>query len=319
MRTFSLKVKKELCSNLSNKYNNILSEIVGIIISRAQFNFNNMSFNISLDNEYVINYIESIFLSNFLKYSFEIIKEQSTLSDNCSLVVMGNNMHKFLSDIGIILENNKKIKFDKTNEIRTLDFKSFIKGVFICCGSVINPEKRYHLEFVIQNLEFGNYLVKLLAYYGFAGKLIKRKYKYVVYMKESDKICEFLNVLGANDGVLDFERVRVNREYSNNKNRIKNCIEANEDKLIIASVNQVRYILFIDNKIGINKLSKKLREIAKLRLENKEISLKDLGMLLDPPLGKSGVLHRLKKIEKIAKELGFLNYFNSPSYEDTIK
>lgn len=317
MITFSSKIKKEICDNFINNYNNVLSETIGIIISKAQFNFNNMSFSISLDNENVINYIEGIFLNNFFKYSFKIFRERNLLKNNYILVVMGNNIYKFLSDIGIVLGKEKNLKFYDSIGVKSLDFKSFIKGVFICCGSITNPEKRYHLEFVIQNFKFSNYLVNLLNYYGFGSKLIRRKYSYVVYIKESDKICELLNVLGANDGVLDFESIRVSKEYSNNKNRIKNCIEANEDKLIIASVNQVRYILFVDSKLGINKLPKKLREIAKLRLENKEMSLKDLGMLLDPPLGKSGVLHRLKKIEKIAKELDFSNHFNNYLYEDS--
>lgn len=305
MITFSSKVKKEICKKIPQKYNDILSEVVGIIESKAQFNVDNVSFSISLDNEDVIKYIECIFLNSFSKYSFKTFIDESVLKYNYILVIIGKSMHKFLLDIGIVLKNEKLLGFDNSNRIKDFDFKSFMRGVFICCGSIINPEKRYHLEFVIQNLEFSNYLIKLLNYHGFGSKLIKRKYRYVVYMKEADKICEFLNVLGANDAVLDFERVRVNKEYSNNKNRIKNCIEANEDKLIIAAVNQVRYILFIDNKIGLNKLPKKLREIAKLRLENKEMSLRDLGMLLNPPLGKSGVLHRLRKIEKIAKDLDF--------------
>lgn len=305
MITFSMKVKREVCENLSDN-NNVLSEVVGIVKSRAEINVDSngkFSFNISMDNEDVINYIRNIFLNNFLKYSLRIYIEQCRLKNSYSLKVVGDKIHHLLVDLGIINKYEDFIKFDNDIELKVFDFKSFMRGVFISCGSIANPEKSYHLEFVLQDLDFSNYLVKFLNFHGFASKLIKRRYCYVIYMKEADKICEFLNILGANDRVLDFESIRVIKEYSNNKNRIKNCIEANEDKLIIASVKQVRCILLIKNCIGLNKLPEKLREIAELRLKNKEMSLKDLGMLLKPPLGKSGVLHRLKKIEKIAKEL----------------
>ncbi len=103
--------------------------------------------------------------------------------------------------------------------------------------------------------------------------------------------------------VLEFENIRVLKEYTNNKNRLKNCIQANEDKSIIASVKQVRAIMYIDKYIGLDKLSSKLKEIAMVRLKYKEAPLGELGKYLNPPIGKSGVLHRLKKIEKIASEL----------------
>lgn len=305
MITFSMKVKREICEKLFVN-NDVLSEVVGIVKSRAEISIDSnekFSFNISMDNEDVIKYIKSIFLSNFLKYSLRICVERCRLKNSYSLNVMGDKIYNLLVDLGIINKGRDFIKFDNDIEFKSFDFKSFMRGVFISCGSIANPERSYHLEFILQDLDFSNYLVKFLNFHGFASKLIKRRYCYVIYMKEADKICEFLNILGANDRVLDFESIRVSKEYSNNKNRIKNCIEANEDKLIIASVKQVRCILFIENRIGLNKLPEKLREIAKLRLENKEMSLKDLGMLLKPPLGKSGVLHRLKKIEKIAREL----------------
>ena len=145
--------------------------------------------------------------------------------------------------------------------------------------------------------------MRCLNHYNLNSKMIKRKKCYTVYIKESVNISKLFSIIEAYNGVLKFEDVRVKKEYSNNKNRIKNCIEANEDKLIIASVRHVRAIMIIDDAIGIDKLPKNLREVAKVRLKYKEMPLKDLGKFLSPPIGKSGVSHRLRKIEQIAEKL----------------
>lgn len=296
--TFSFKLKNEICEKTPSNYKKALSEIIGIIKFKSEFDTKdseNMSFRILFDNEKIANYIESIFLKYFIqRYCMNITKEAYLYKNSIYILnVFGGNIKEFLESIGALSE---EIDYD-------INFKSFVKGVFLGCGSVSDPSKRYHLEFVIHNLEFANFLNKTLNNNELNSKILKRKGSYVVYIKEADKICELLSVMGSNRGVLEFQNIKVNKEYSNNKNRLANCIEANEDKLIIASVKQVRAIMLIDEKMGLSKLPKKLREIAQLRLDNKEISIKDLGMLLKPPLGKSGVLHRFKKIEKIANEL----------------
>lgn len=308
--TFSFKVKNEICESIPLSYKKALSEIIGIIKFKSEFNFediNNINFRILLDSSKIIDYVEKIFLKYFNdKYSLKLVKEVYLFKNSIYILkVFGGNIVEFLLDAGIIKFEKFKVVLNDNIRCSNINVKSFIKGIFIGCGSLSNPLKRYHLEFVIHSVDFAKFFNNFLNDSDLNSNILKRKGYYVVYIKEADKICEFLSIVGSNNGVLEFQDIRVNKEYSNNKNRLSNCIEANEDKLIIASVKQVRAIMYIDEKMGLKKLPKKLREIAELRLNNKEISIKDLGMLLNPPLGKSGVLHRFKKIEKIANELKF--------------
>ncbi|HJC99538.1 DNA-binding protein WhiA [Candidatus Arthromitus sp. SFB-turkey] len=306
--TFSFGIKKELCSNFPKTYEKALSEVIGIIKVMGIFDLsdvNKVSFKISSENKNIIDYVQNMFLEYFSnKFIFNIERiECFSKINNYILKINSKFMVDFFKEIDIFNLNSDSISVNDKFDYDFIEYKSFIKGVFIGCGSMSNPEKGYHLEFVIQNLNFSIYFRDFLNYHGFNSKIIKRKIYYVVYIKEADNISKILGTIGACNAVLDFENIRVKKEYSNNKNRLRNCIEANEDKLIITSVRQVRAIMFIDDKIGLDKLPKNLKEIAEIRLKYKEMSLKDLGMFLKPPLGKSGVLHRLRKIEKIAEDL----------------
>ncbi len=305
--TFSFGVKKELCEIFPKSYKEALSEISGIIRVMGTFvikSRHEINFKISTENEVLIRYIEKIMTKYFsIKFKLDINRSEYFSKVNIySLVMCGEYVYEFLEVLGIINLEGSSISLN--NEFSYLSSrKSFIKGLFLGCGSMSNPEKGYHLEFVTQNLSFGEYLVKCLNYYNLNSKIIKRKFYYIVYIKESENISNILNLIGAHKSLLEFENIRVVKEYSNNKNRIRNCIEANEDKLIITSVRQVRAIMLIEEKLGFKELPKNLREIAEVRLKYKEMSLKDLGKFLSPPIGKSGVSHRLKKIEEIAKNL----------------
>lgn len=268
--TFSLGVKEELYLKFPDQYEKALSELKGILFSMGNTSTKDKKIKLITDNKENLKYIE--------------------------------RLNDFLGDIGK-LEGNELIIFKDIINKENILSKSFIKGVFIGCGSISNPEKRYHLEFVYQNKVDAQFLSKFLNNFNLNSKIVKRKNYYVVYIKESDNISKILNMMGAHDSLLKFEDIRVNKEYSNNKNRIRNCFEANEDRSIITAVRQVRAIMIIEEKIGLEKLPKALREIAEIRMEHKELPLKDLGRFLKNPIGKSGVSHRLKKIEKIAEEL----------------
>lgn len=305
--TFSFNVKKELCQIFPKSYEEAVSEISGIMRVMGTFvikSKNEVSFKISTENEILIKYIEKVLLEYFsVKFMLNIEKNEYFSKVNIyNLVIFGEYAYEFLEVLGIINLRDNLINISEKFYNLSSE-KSFIKGLFLGCGSMSNPEKGYHLEFVLQNSNFGEYLVELLNSYDLNSKMIKRKFYYIVYIKESENISNILNIMGAHKALLEFENIRVTKDYSNNKNRIRNCIEANEDKLIITSVRQVRAIMLIEEKMGFNKLPKNLREIAEVRLKYKEMPLKDLGKFLNPPIGKSGVSHRLRKIEEIAKKL----------------
>jgi len=170
-------------------------------------------------------------------------------------------------------------------------------------GSISNPEKSYHAEFVSNKEVQSKVLQELLEDYGIKGKNIRRKNSYVTYIKESEQISDLLALMGANNGVLDFENIRAVKETRNQINRVINCETANLDKIVYTSMRQINSIKILKKYKVIDELPDNLRELAYLRLKHSNASLKELGKMLNPPLGKSGVNHRLKKIEKIAEEL----------------
>ncbi len=181
--------------------------------------------------------------------------------------------------------------------------KAYLRGVFLGAGTISDPEKAYHLEIVCNSEILSNDVKKLINSFGLHSKSVVRKNSYVVYLKEAEQIIDFLNILGAHGQLLDFENVRIIKEMRNKTNRINNCDSANLDKTINASIRQVENIKLIDRTRGISSLPEKLQEAARLRLENPEASLLELSQMMDPPIGKSGINHRFKKIEEIAEKI----------------
>ena len=181
--------------------------------------------------------------------------------------------------------------------------KAFLRGAFLGGGSISDPEKNYHMEFVASNEEFAESLMNLINSLGFNSKIVCRKNSYVVYLKESEQISDLLSHIGAFQALLSLQNTKILKQMRNNVNRIVNCETANLSKTVNAAVRQVENIKLIQQKIGISKLPANLQQIALLRVENEDLTLKELGELLDPPISKSGVNHRLKKIEDIANEL----------------
>ena len=182
--------------------------------------------------------------------------------------------------------------------------KAYLRGVFMGAGTMSNPEKNYDLEFVVGSETMATDLRKLInSFVDLSCKSIKRGKRYVVYMKKADYISDILAIMGASNQVFAMEEIRIKKAMVNSAKRSVNCDNANMDKTIEASVRQTAAIRKIDEKIGINALPEKLREVARLRLENPDISITALGELCNPPLKKSGINNRMKKIEETAAKL----------------
>ncbi len=181
--------------------------------------------------------------------------------------------------------------------------KSFIKGAFLMSGSVNNPEKNYHLEFVTHRFNITNDFTKILSDMDLEPKSIIRKSNYVLYFKSSEMISDVLTVIGAVNAVWDIQNIKIVKEIRNNSNRVYNFEDANMNKTIDASTKQRMSIEKIRDAGKMDDLPPTLKEIALLRLENSECSLKELGEMLTPPISKSGVNHRLRKLQEIAERL----------------
>lgn len=181
--------------------------------------------------------------------------------------------------------------------------KAYLRGIFLGGGTISNPERGYHLELVCNSEFLANDVKRLINGFGLHAKITLRKKYYIVYLKESEQITDFLNILGAHTQLLDFENIRIVKEMRNKTNRIVNCESANLDKTVNAAAKQIADIELIRDTRGLSILSEKLFSVAQLRLENPEASLSELAELMQPPLKKSGINHRLKKIEELADKL----------------
>lgn len=181
--------------------------------------------------------------------------------------------------------------------------RAFIRGAFLSAGSMSDPEKSYHLEFVCSEQQKAEHLREIVNSFGMDAKIVLRKKSYVVYLKEGSQIVDMLNIMEAHVALMNLENVRILKEMRNSVNRQVNCETANINKTVSAAVKQVEDINYIKSVRGLDSLSDNLREIALLRLEYPEAALKELGTYLEPPVGKSGVNHRLRKLCEIAEDL----------------
>ncbi len=178
-----------------------------------------------------------------------------------------------------------------------------VREAFIKSGSISDPNKKYHLQILFKEEDKAKELKNILENFNIYSKIIKKDKNYMLYIKDGEEISNFLALIGANSSVIKFEEIRVLRDARNNINRLVNCETANLNKTINAAVEQMEAIKLIKKKNMFNKLPDNLKEIANLRIENPDATLIELGNMLNKPISKSGVNHRLKKILQIAKEI----------------
>jgi hypothetical protein len=195
-------------------------------------------------------------------------------------------------------------KCGKPNYPKKSLYPQMISGMFLSCGSISDPNKGYHMEFVLPNLDICNKLgLLLLEQYELLAKHVERKGHQVLYFKESEHIIDMITLMGAMLSSFDLMNVKIYKDMRNKINREVNCVNANIEKSIRAAERQIADIEFIDEKIGIGSLPENLQEIAMLRYENPDYNLNDLGAALNPPISRSGANHRLQKIAQIAQQL----------------
>ena len=181
--------------------------------------------------------------------------------------------------------------------------RAFIRGAFLAAGSISDPNKSYHYEIVCEYEEDAVQMQELLKFFNLDAKIIQRKRNYVTYIKEGNNITDVLNIMGAFVSQMNLYNVMILKGMRNDVNRKVNCETANLNKTIEAAVKQIRDIEYVRDTVGLESLSDGLREVAEIRLKNPDMKLKDIGELLNPPVGKSGVNHRLRKISELAQKL----------------
>ena len=293
--SFSLEVKQELSkiNSLADK-NNVKCELMGYLVtSNTSVQKNKVRF--STESQYNINRFSKL-LNNlgFVNYDIKIQRNMY------SIFINKNDIQELIRAEENINIANEILSYFLKSEILE---KAFIRVTFLGSGSINNPEKKYHLEIFLKNLETAKYIIEILRKYSIDFKILERSKKYAIYTKEGEEISKFLALMRASASVLKFEEIRVYRDIKNNINRKVNCETANLNKIVNSSVKQINDIKYIKERGKFNELSEQLKEIAIVRIENPDMSLEELGKLLKKPIGKSGVNHRLRKIQKIVEEL----------------
>lgn len=298
--SFSSEVKEELVQQVSNARHCQIAELTALLLTGGT----RFSPNIHLKTE-----------------NFRVAKKFSVLVHrifgiSCQVRIRTYMGHKMATLYEVVVTDMKQsgqilqaCKLMDSNELNHLVVqkdcckRAFLRGAFLTSGSVNNPEKSYHFEIACENLKLAEDIQELMNFFELDGKIVIRKKYHVVYIKEGAMIVDALNVMEAHRALMNMENVRILKDVRNQTNRKVNCDLANINKTLTAAQRQLEDIRLIEQKKGFGSLNDGLRQVAELRLQEPDISLKELGELLQPPVSKSGVNHRLRKLSEIAESL----------------
>lgn len=249
-----------------------------------------------------------ILIKETYNYKIEVLvrKNMRLKKNNVYIVRLKEKVTELLNDLKLKTENEYITQYiNPQTMVLGCCKRAYIRGAFLARGSINNPEtSSYHLEVFNFDKTHSKELLNLVNHFGLNAREIKRRNGYIVYLKEAEKITEFMSIIGANNALFKFEDVRIVRDMRNSVNRLVNCETANMNKTIGASVRQVENIKLIEAQLGLEALPDRLRELAETRLKYPEVSLKEIGELVPgASLSKSGVNHRFKRIKKMADEL----------------
>jgi DNA-binding protein WhiA len=214
-------------------------------------------------------------------------------------------MPALLRSLGMVDEEGLLFNADIAPDLVSRDpqRRAYLRGVFLGSGSMTDPRRSYHLEIVTQREEYAENLIGLINNYNVYPRMSSRRDNVVVYLKEGGQISDFLALIGAHDALMVFENTRIQKGMRNQVNRIVNCETANLNKAVDAAQRQIAAIHKVDSLMGLSRLPASLRDAAQARLRYPELSLKELGEAMDPPVGKSGMNHRMRRIEELAQDL----------------
>ena len=301
--SFSSDVKNELYNLGSDDVLIKKAEVYGLLLFSKNFSLDLVS--LETKNRKVI---EQVF--EFLAVNLGAIIEVKTKLSHKKGGVMLLTV-PYLNDRENILRffyfgsSKKQLLIDYKNLQSEKQLSAFLRGVFLICGSVTDPNKEYRLEFSVQNSALANELYNVLSdlEINLVPRLSKKKNKSIIYIKENEQVSDFLVYIGAKNSAMEFMQVKMVKEVRNYVNRTTNFQTANLDKTAAAAAVQIRDIEYITREKGLDYLSYELREIAEIRMQNPDMSLKEIGEGLSKPISRSGVNHRLKKIMNIADEI----------------
>lgn len=305
--SYASEVKKEL-TQLEVHREHAKAELAALIRMNGTVSLVDKKFilNVQTENAAIARRIYVLLKDHFDVESELLVRRKMKLKkNNVYIVRLKNGTQEVLSDLSIM--EGMSLHSHVSDEVmeNTQKVKSYLRGAFLAGGSVNNPEtSRYHLEIHSSYEEHNDDICQMMNQFDMNARTLERRNGYITYLKEAEKIADFLALIGATNGMLKFEDVRIIRDMRNSVNRLVNCENANLNKTIDAASKQIESIKYIDDVIGLDKIPSKLREIALVRLEYPEVTLKELGeMIPSGTISKSGINHRLRKLNEMADNL----------------
>lgn len=303
--SFSSTAKGEICRMSLTSECCELAELSSLIHTGGTINISAGAFSLRMDTENAA-VARRIFLLIKSLYGIHVKTEMHTnqLKHNhiYSLYVDKNSARMVALDTRLIGEEGISLGTDTSFLGKRCCKIAFVRGAFLGGGSITNPEKRYHMEFVCSQKEFGLGLLNIIKELGVSAKMIPRNKSFVIYLKEGDAIVTLLTMIGAHASILNIENIRIFKSVRNNVNRKVNCETGNLSKTVNASVKQKESIEYIRTHMGLDKLSPGLLQVAQARIDYPDATLEELATILGAT-SKSGINHKLRKINSIAEQL----------------
>lgn len=305
--SFSATVKEEV-TKLDSSHSELIAELSAFFRNNAIYDNNHIE--LITENSTVAKHIFTA-IKNLYQVTTKIEQRRNNNFTKNSLYIMmiEEKMELILKDLSVISERGFYLLQPNDYIISTIeDQRAYLRGLFMAKGSINDPKtSRYHLEFLIDTIEEAEFSCELLNNFDLNSKILTREKGYMVYVKEAEKIGDFLRIINASNAVFYFEDIRIYRDHMNMTNRLNNCEQANMDKTIETATKQVEEINFLIEKVGLDLLDDKTKELAQYRLKYPESSLQELSEIISYETGKSitksGLNHRFRKIKDLVKKL----------------
>ena len=305
--SYTTKIKEEIAS-IENTKSEMIAELAGFIRNNGTVTKDKIV--LTTENKKTVERIKT-FIKTVYNVDLKIETKDNTNFSKKELVVMNitTNISNVLKDVGYTDSNGEFLLTPPTYIVgANEEIRAYLRGVFLCCGSINDPKtSRYHMELLISEPDEAVFVQKLLNIFDLNAKILNRDKGYMIYLKEAEKISDYIKILGANNAVMYFENVRIYREQKNKTNRLNNCEQANIDKVVATATSQLEQIRIIEETSSVDLLDDKTKETLEYRKKYPEASFKELSEIISletgKPITKSGLNHRLRKIKELAERL----------------
>lgn len=305
--SYTVEIKQEI-SSLSSTNSEMIAELSGFVRNNAYIN--NDTLFLTTENEFTIERLQSFFQKLYeVDLNVEIKDNLNFNKKNLYLLSLNQKLPIILKDLGYYDENNNYLETPPTYIVgANEEIRAYLRGSFLCTGSINNPQtSRYHMELLISKPGEAVFIQKLLNIFDLNAKILNREKGYMIYIKEAEKISDYIKILGANKAVLFFENARIYREKKNQTNRLNNCEQANMDKVFLTAEKQLEQIKIIEETSGYALLDERTKQAFDYRKKYPESSLKELSEIITLETGKSitksGLNHRFRKIKELSERL----------------